>query len=412
MLLVLGSDSKVAIREGSATDCTAKEPRRARPVPRTGSHVPQRPLKCLFVVQGEGRGHMTQAIALRQLLEEAGHEVCLTMVGKSRFRSLPRFFEERMGGTVTSFESPVLVADRRGQGVSVTRTALHSVLSLPSYTASVFRIRREISRHNPDVVINFFDLMCSISFLLRVRRPKHVCIGHQFYFQHPDFESPPGGRLGRLALRVLIRCTALRSDLRLALSYRAGEPVGHGLRVVAPLIRSEILDADASEGPHLLVYLLNPGYAEQIEDWHRANPGQEIHGFWDREGTSPETTLAEGLTFHVLDDRKFVHLLSGCRALVTTAGFESVCEARYLGKPVLIVATEGHAEQRCNAADAHAAGAAVWADRFDFGLLDSMADDASDRERFRAWVDRSRGEPVRLIEDVVMGRSGFVEDGA
>ncbi|GMR13814.1 MAG: glycosyltransferase family protein [Gemmatimonadota bacterium] len=358
-------------------------------------------MKCLFVVQGEGRGHMTQAIALRDRLENAGHEVCLAMVGVSRFRTLPDFFAERMGCPVKTFESPVLVTNRDEKGVSVTRTAIHSFLSLPRFTLSVLQIRREINRHDPDVVINFFDLMGSISFLLRLRRPRHVCVGHQFYFQHPDFVRPETSLLGNLALRLLTRCSAFRADLRLALSFRPGEPGRKGLRVVAPLLRSEILEAETHDGSHLVAYLLNPGYAEEIEDWHLKNQGVVVHGFWDRPGAAAETVIGTGLTFHALDDRKFVRLLAGCRSLITTAGFESVCEAMYLGKPVLMVPTAGHVEQHYNATDAESAGSGVVSDRLDPGLLDSRWPDPSFRERFRAWVDTTPGEPVRLIEDLL-----------
>jgi hypothetical protein len=31
--------------------------------------------KFLFIIQGEGRGHLTQAISLAQLLRDNGHEV-------------------------------------------------------------------------------------------------------------------------------------------------------------------------------------------------------------------------------------------------------------------------------------------------------------------------------------------------
>ena len=358
-------------------------------------------MKCLFVVQGEGRGHMTQAIALRQRLEKAGHEVCLTMVGVSRFRTLPNFFAQRMKGPVTTFESPVLVADRHERGVSFARTAVHSFLSLPRFTLSVFRIRREINRHRPDVVVNFFDLMCSISFLLRLRRPRHVCVGHQFYFQHPDFVRPEASLLGDLAFRLLTRCSAFRADLRLALSFRPGEPSGIGLRVVPPILRSEILEAEAHEGSHLVAYLLNPGYAEQIEDWHRRNQDVVVHGFWDRRGAAAETQLGPGLTFHGLDDRKFVELLAGCRSLITTAGFESVCEALYLGKPVLVVPTAGHLEQHYNASDAESSGSCVLSDRFDPRLLESNSPDPASRERFRAWVDSTQADTLHLIENLV-----------
>ena len=367
-------------------------------------------MKCLFVVQGEGRGHMPQAIALRERLEKAGHEVCLTMVGVSRFRTLPDFFAERMGGPVTTFESPVLVTDRHKRGVSIARTALNSFLSFPRYALSVFHIRREINRHNPAVVVNFFDLMCSISFLLRLRRPRHVCVGHQFYFQHPDFIRPKTSLLGELALRLLTRCSAFRADLRLALSFRPGEPAPNGLRVVAPLLRSEIREAEAHDGSHLVAYLLNPGYAEQIEDWHRKNQDVVVHGFWDRPGAAAETVLAPGLTFHALDDRKFVRLLAGCRSLITTAGFEAVCEAMYIGKPVLVVATAGHVEQHYNAADAESAGCGVVSDHFDPCLLDGREADRACRERFRAWVDTTQAETVRLIEELVFSHGATTGD--
>lgn len=49
-------------------------------------------MKYLFIVQGEGRGHMTQAISLERMLLERGHEVVEIMVGKSPFRKVPEFF--------------------------------------------------------------------------------------------------------------------------------------------------------------------------------------------------------------------------------------------------------------------------------------------------------------------------------
>ncbi len=125
-----------------------------------------------------------------------------------------------------------------------------------------------------------------------------------------------------------------------------------------------------------------------------------VHGFWDRPGAAPETRLGPGLTFHALDDRKFVELLAGCRSLITTAGFESVCEAMYLGKPVLVVPTAGHLEQHYNASDAESAGS-VLSDHFDPRLLESNSPDRASRERFRAWIDTTQADTVRLIENLV-----------
>ena len=49
-------------------------------------------MKVLFIVQGEGRGHLTQAITLEEILRRNGHEVVEVLVGKSNTRRLPGFF--------------------------------------------------------------------------------------------------------------------------------------------------------------------------------------------------------------------------------------------------------------------------------------------------------------------------------
>ena len=48
-------------------------------------------MKFLFIVQGEGRGHLTQAITLEEMLLRNGHEVVEVLVGESSSRILPGF---------------------------------------------------------------------------------------------------------------------------------------------------------------------------------------------------------------------------------------------------------------------------------------------------------------------------------
>ena len=48
-------------------------------------------MKILFIIQGEGRGHLTQALSLRQKLMAEGHEIVGVLVGKSPARRLPDF---------------------------------------------------------------------------------------------------------------------------------------------------------------------------------------------------------------------------------------------------------------------------------------------------------------------------------
>ena len=40
-------------------------------------------MRFLFIVQGEGRGHLTQALALEEMLTRNGHEIVEVLVGRN-----------------------------------------------------------------------------------------------------------------------------------------------------------------------------------------------------------------------------------------------------------------------------------------------------------------------------------------
>ena len=63
-------------------------------------------MRFLFIVQGEGRGHLTQALTLEDMLRRNGHEVVEVLVGKSSSRILPGFFNRNIKAPVKRFLSP------------------------------------------------------------------------------------------------------------------------------------------------------------------------------------------------------------------------------------------------------------------------------------------------------------------
>ena len=94
--------------------------------------------------------------------------------------------------------------------------------------------------------------------------------------------------------------------------------------------------------------------------------------------------------------------MARCRGLITTAGFESVCEAMYLGKPVLAVPVEGHYEQYCNSLDAVAAGAGLAGRHFDIDrLVQFVPSYQSTAPAFRRWVHQAEACFVETIEAAV-----------
>lgn len=372
-------------------------------------------LRCLFIVQGEGRGHLTQAMSLRRLLLGAGHRVEGVVVGKSQCRAVPSFFQEDFEGPVTFVDSPSFVPDGEDRSVRPWATLLHELRRTPAFLRSLKRIDAAIERHDPDVIVNFFEpLMGAYAMRYRPSVPI-VAVAHQYMFHHPAYQFPSGWHIQRWAARGLARLTAWGAARRLALSlYPASNRPSENLVVLPPLLRDQLFQQPTGRrAPFFLVYILNSGYAEEVIRWHERNPEIRLHCFWDRPDASTVEHYDETLTFHQLDDRKFLALMARCRGVVSTAGFESVAEAMYLGKPVQVVPVEGHFEQLCNAFDTVRTGAGIRSSRFDIDHLQEFLPHSTDAaSRFRQWVRQSRPRFVREIEAVADRRNVPVPSSA
>lgn len=371
-------------------------------IPLTAVHR-QMSLRCLFIVQGEGRGHLTQALALRRLLISAGHQVEGVVVGQSHQRPIPPFFREKIETPVTFVESPSFVPDGEDRSVRPWATLLHELRRAPSFLQSLDTINAVVQRHEPDVIVNFFEPLGGF-YAMRFRPAVPiVAVAHQYMFHHPSYQFPPGWYVQRWAAKSLARLTAWGAARRLALSlYPAPSRPADSLVVLPPLLRGQLFRQPLGQSePFFLVYLLNSGYAEEVIRWHEHHPEVSLHCFWDRPDADPVEQYDDTLTFHQLDDQKFLALMARCRGFVSTAGFESVAEAMYLGTPVQVVPVEGHFEQLCNAFDTVRAGAGIRSARFNIDhLRDFLPRYSGDPTPFRRWVRESRMQFVREIEAV------------
>ena len=365
-------------------------------------------MRYLFIIQGEGRGHLTQAMTLERLLCGAGHEVVAMLVGKSPSRELPAFFLDGVSAPVERFESVNFVPSGDNRKPDIAKTGLYNFLNLSAYLPSIRFIMKRLKALRPDVVVNFYDILGANAYHLSRLDAPLVCIGHQFLFTHSSFEFPTFGYEGHLALNMFSDMISLRSAKVLALSFR-NMPSSGRLHVVPPLLRPSVLALSPApspatepvEGPYIHGYLLNAGFASDIRHWHSVHPKVPLHFFWDR----PDETLDATLSFHALDDAAFISGLASCSAYASTAGFESICEAMYLQKPLLMVPS--HIEQKCNAFDATNYGRppgragngedglprpACTSDHFDLDLLmDFAANRYIPDPDFQGWV-RSAGD--------------------
>jgi uncharacterized protein (TIGR00661 family) len=342
-------------------------------------------MKFLFVVQGEGRGHITQAMTLNDMLIKNGHEVVSILVGKSNFRELPEFFTRKFGSKVLRFDSPNFLPASKNKKTNIWISIAYNLFKVGFYIKSILFIHKQIKKNEVDVVINFYDLMVGLTYLLFPPKIPCICIAHQYIFLHPEYRFPNTNKLELRMLKFFTLLTCVGAQKLLALSTQKMDNIPeHRIFVVPPLLREDVLKAQTSDGNYLHGYMLNNTYANEIIRFQQEHPDAYLYFFWDKKGVGEETIINDHLSFHRLNDKRFIEYMAGCKAYATTAGFESVCEAMYMGKPVLVVPT--HIEQACNAFEMSQLGAGIVADDFDLEKLLEYIPQYREKTDFRDWV--------------------------
>jgi len=354
-------------------------------------------MKYLFFVQGEGRGHLTQALTLKEKLEKCGHTISAIIVGSNN--KLPNFFQELINVPFFQLNSPGFVVDKKDKGIKIFSSVLRNIWQAPLYLKSLKKIKKIINDLNPDVLINFYEpLISSYYRLYRDKRPL-FCFGHQYFVQHPIFKFPSGQYFDKLSFKFYNYLNAPKKCIKIALSFTS-EPdqEKNKLFICPPLIRQTIKDQIPTDEKFLLLYILNSGYSEEIINWGKNNSFTKIEAFWNQP-EKEETNFGQNLTFHPLSGEKFINYLSRCSAYASTAGFDSICEAAYLQKAILMVPTKNHFEQQCNALDAHRAGLAISATDFNLDLIiKSQNKNTQALINFKSWVDNYDDKIVKLLE--------------
>ncbi len=363
-------------------------------------------MRYLFVIQGEGRGHMTQALTLAKMLRCHGHEVAEVLVGDCSNRELPKFFTDKIAAPVVRYKSPALDYGRGGKQGKMWRSILNNTLPTKSFNwlNSMGIIARRIHKVKPDVVINFYELLMGVtSILFHVKTPI-VSIAHQFMLEHPQYKHRASNSQAQLMMSAMNTLCATGSKKLLALSFydlpmNQCRSRRNNVIVMPPLLRPEIFELEAVKGDYILGYMLNPAFLDEILEWKKGHPEVKVHLFWDKAGAPEVQEAAEGLWLHRINDRLFIEKMAGSAGYITTAGFESVCEAYYMGKAVMMI--PAHIEQQINARDAASAGVGIVSNLFDVaGLAEYIPTHKSNNETFREWVHSAEERFLKELTDI------------
>lgn len=326
------------------------------------------------------------------------------VAGTNQTRSLPAFFEQAFSVPVRPIMSPGFSV-KGHRSISLPGTLAELIKGLPAFKKSFRTIGETIRETQPDLIINFLEPLMGVYNLLHAHKIPVLVVGHQYMLEHPDFVSEKKFKMQQLGMKFYIAVTGARSS-RMALSfYHAPDMPQRRFFVSPPILRKQLFELHPDfSGGHLLIYLLNHGYAQDIIQWHKENPTVPIHCFYDKPGAPADEAYDANLNFHRIHGEKFLQLMSTARGVACTAGFESVSEGAYLGKPLLLIPVENHLEQYLNACDAERTELGMHDSKFHLTrLLEKPKSEVT--EKFRAWVDQAEAIAMRAVESTAGART-------
>lgn len=357
-------------------------------------------MKFAFIIQGEGRGHQTQAISLAEMLISNGHEVAVALVGTINPSKFPVLLVEKGNFKMETFQSPSLVYDPKTKALSLPKTVKNALPNLRKYFSSIQKIRRVIDQHQPDIIINFYDFLGGLYTAFCNPKAQVICIGHQYLLLNRNFEHPKKHWFDRQIVNFNTRITALGADKLLALSF-SEFPDDKGIVTVPPLLRNELVYYSTDNHGYILVYLTQAELVSEIFDYAKENPEVKFEVFIDK----AIKEVPNNININPISSSVFIQKMAKCSGIISTAGFESVCEAMYLGKPALMVPIKKHYEQLCNAHDAERAGGGVYSPTIDVPLFLEYLKQQN-RNNHQNWINQSESIFLRElgleVEDAIL----------
>jgi uncharacterized protein (TIGR00661 family) len=272
--------------------------------------------RILYGVMGDARGHVTRALTVAQ--EMPAHEFLFLGGGK--------------------------VHDLRSEGYNVEDIPMLSTyykdnkVDLPGTAGNAMRVlwrRSKIHKRVVDIIRNFDpdQILTDYEYFtpLAARKLGRDCISldHQHILTHCDYQSPPSERLSRFLTCSAVKYLYSNCSKFLIVSFFNLPPKDPKNTVVLPpLIREAVRRTKPGKGDHILVYQTSPTFHRLFPVLKKVNSTFIIYGFGER-------SAEKNLIFKAPSTHGFLEDLASSRYAITNGGHNVLCEAIYLGKPVL-----------------------------------------------------------------------------
>lgn len=288
---------------------------------------------------GEGRGHATRIATLTERLRDRHDLLIFTSADALEFLS-GRFANDEH---IRVVGIPGIVFQYTGGRLDVTR----SIATGLDYQARqlgplVDRMLRELDAFGADLALTDFEPALPRA-AARQGIPL-VSVDHQHFLLAYDLSSLPWWLQWQawLMSHAVWMYVTEATDTVVSAFFRP--PLKRGWEhvvQVGPLLRGDVARAVPRDDGFVLSYLRRHTPFAALATLADCGLPVRVYGLGEREPVG-------AVSFHAIDERRFIDDLAGCRCLVSAAGNQLIGEALHLGKPMLLLPERAHAEQLMN----------------------------------------------------------------
>jgi uncharacterized protein (TIGR00661 family) len=356
--------------------------------------------KIFYSMAGEGRGHAVRVFTLVEHLRQE-HELVLFAPGDA-YEFLVKSYGEGRAENVRLVRFPGLNFRYTGGKLDLFKsTAAAFKFARREMPALVDALRRRIDDEQPDLAISDFEPCLPRA--ARATNLPWMSLDHQHVLLAYDLSSLPY-LLRRYAwwMSWAIRWYYGWNGYTPVASSFYTPPLKRGfehVRQVGPILRADVVSSIPRTGNFLVSYLRSNTPPAIIQSLADSGWPVRVYGL----GQQPPKGK---LSFHAIDERRFVDDLAHCAGLVSAAGNQLLGEALYFGKPVFAIPEDMHHEQQINAHFLQQMGAGEWmtVDSFRSNRLVSFLSKLEVyREKLAPLAGRLNGtrEAIAAIEQVL-----------
>jgi uncharacterized protein (TIGR00661 family) len=295
--------------------------------------------KILYGVNGEGAGHSTRAREVLSHLVTQGHAVRVASFDRGLRNLGPQFDVTEIYGFRFAY-----VNNR----VRYKRTIAKNLITIPQAARSLARLKDLVDEWKIDLVITDFEpLSCHVG---HKKGLPVISIDNQHLLTNAAVSYPRQFRRDAAAAKLVTRMMTPHANAYLVISFFTAPVKKRNTFLFPPLLRQEILDANATQGEHILVYVTSP--APALARLLTSVRARFIAYGFGREGQEGNILYKKPSLDGFFND------LISAQAIVANSGFSLVTEALHLGKPYLAVPVSHQFEQIFNA---------YWLDKMGYG---------------------------------------------